>query len=283
MLVPMTEILAKAREGSYGIGSFDIVNMETCGVVLETALELRSPVIIAVPERFGELCGFENLVKAITYLAATLPIPVASILDHGRDYDSCLRAIRAGMTTVMMDGSRLPFDENVAVTREVVKAAHAAGVSVEGEVGHVGRGKHSAEEAEDKGAYTTPEEAAEFVRLTGVDALAVSVGTAHGVYTGEPHIDFELLRAIDAVAGVPLVLHGGSSTGDERLARSVREGVRKINIFTDMSIKGVQNARAVLEKEGEATSALTLLTAVREGFREVSAHYMHLFGSVGKA
>jgi fructose-bisphosphate aldolase class II len=279
----MAELLTAARRDRYAVGSFDIVNLETCRAVLETAVELRSPVIIAIPEHFGELCGFENLVATVNQLAAPLPVPVATILDHGRSFDSCMRALRAGMTSVMLDGSRLPFAENVAATREVVRAARSLGVTVEGEVGHVGRGVHSAEEAEDVGAFTQPEEAAEFVRATGVDALAVAVGTSHGLYRGEPHIDFDLLRQIDAAAGVPLVLHGGSSTGDERLARAVAHGVCKVNIFTDMSVKGVQNAREVLAREGEAATVLTLFTAAREGFREVSAHYMRLFGSAGRA
>lgn len=283
MLVTMGELLLAAKRDRYAVGSFDIVNLETCRAVLDTAVELRSPVIIAIPEPFGELCGFANLVATVNSLAAPLPVPVATLLDHGRTYDSCLRAIRAGMTSIMIDASRLPFAENVAVTREVVRAGRAAGVTVEGEVGHVGRGRASVEEAEDVGAFTTPEEAAEFVGSTGVEALAVAVGTSHGLYHGEPHIDFDLLRRLDSAVGVPLVLHGGSSTGDERLSQAVAEGICKVNIFTDMSVKAVENARQVLESEGERATVLTLLTAAREGFREIAAHYMRLFGSAGRA
>lgn len=283
MLVPMAQLLAAARRDRYAVGSFDIVNLETCRAVLETAVELRSPVIIAIPEQFGELCGFENLVATVHHLAAPLPVPVASLLDHGRSFESCLRAIRAGMTSVMIDGSRLPFAENVAVTKEVARVAHALGVTVEGEIGHVGRGVQSTEEAEDEGALTRPDEAEAFVRATGVDALAVAVGTSHGLYRGEPRLHFDLLDRINAVAGVPLVLHGGSSTGDERLAEAVAHGIAKVNIFTDMSVRAVANAREVLEKEGERATVLTLFTAAREGFRAVAAHYMRLFGSAGKA
>ncbi|MHB1004968.1 MAG: class II fructose-bisphosphate aldolase [Chloroflexota bacterium] len=283
MLVPMGELLAAAKRDGYAIGSFDIVNLETCRAVLDSAVALKSPVIIAVPEHFGALCGFENLVAGIRMLAQTLPVPVAPILDHGRTYESCMRALRAGMTGVMFDGSRLPLPENIAIMREVARVAHAMGVSVEGEVGHVGRGLVAAEDAADESVFTSPEEAVKFVEATGVDALAVAVGTSHGVYKGEPHIDFALLRRIDAAAGVPLVLHGGSSTGDERLRRAVVDGVRKVNIFTDMSLQGAENMREIMAREGDGAGVLSLLTAAREGFRTVSAHYMRLFGSAGKA
>jgi len=279
----MSELLAPAKQGRYAVGSFDIVNLETCRAVLETAASLRSPVIIAIPEPFGELCGFASLAAAIRELAAPLAIPVATILDHGRTYESCLRALRAGMTAVMFDGSTLPLSENIAITCEVVRAAHALGVTVEGEVGHVGRGKQAAEEVVDTTRLTDPAEAVEFARATGVDALAVAVGTAHGLYRGTPHIDYDLLGRLAEAVDVPLVLHGGSSTGDERLRQAVLGGICKVNIFTDMSVKAVENMRALLGKEGEGATVLKLFGAAKAGFAEVSAHYMHLFGSVGRA
>ncbi|MHB1415882.1 MAG: class II fructose-bisphosphate aldolase [Chloroflexota bacterium] len=283
MLVPMSDLLAAADRDGYCVGSFDVVDMETCRAVLDVAVELRSPVIIAIPEHFGELCGFANLVKAVNDLSAPLDIPVATILDHGRTYESCMRALRAGMTAVMFDGSTQSLADNIAITRSVVQAAHAMGVTVEGEVGHVGKGDQSAEEALDTGWYTDPEQAVEFVEKTGVDALAVAVGTAHGLYKGTPQIDYDLLRRLNAAVPVPLVLHGGSSTGDERLRMAVEGGIRKINIFTDMSVQAMQNMREVMEREGRKAHLLKVLLAARQGFTDISAHYMHLFGSVGHA
>ncbi|MHB1132404.1 MAG: class II fructose-bisphosphate aldolase [Chloroflexota bacterium] len=282
MLVPMKNLLTAAQRDGYAVGSFDVVNVETCRAVLDKALELRSPVIIAIPEHFGALCGFEELVAAVNRLAAPLDIPVATILDHGRTYESCLRALRAGMTAVMFDCSTLPLEQNMANVREVVKAAHALGVTVEAEVGHVGRGLQAEEEALDHGRYTEVAEAMEFVRGTGVDALAVAVGTAHGLYRGEPTIEFGRLSELAAAVTVPLVLHGGSSTGDERLRRAVELGIRKVNIFTDMSVQAVVNMKKMLAEDEHAT-VLKLFGVVKQGFSDVSGHYMHLFGSVGKA
>ncbi|MCL4465721.1 MAG: class II fructose-bisphosphate aldolase [Chloroflexi bacterium] len=282
MLVPMKGLLDTAQQGGYAVGSFDVVNLETCRAVLDQAVELRSPVIIAIPEHFGALCGFEELVAGVSRLAAPLPIPVATLLDHGRTYESCLRALRAGLTSVMLDCSVLPLAENIANVREVVKAAHALGVSVEGEVGHVGRGIVASEEALDHTRFTEVGEAVEFVRATGVDALAVAVGTAHGLYKGEPKIEFELLDRLTAAVPVPLVLHGGSSTGDERLRGAVEHGIRKVNIFTDMSVQAVANMQQLLAEEPRAT-VLNLFGVSKQAFADVSGHYMHLFGSVGRA
>lgn len=282
MLVPMKQLLAAAERDGYAVGSFDIVNLETCRAVLEKAVELRAPVIIAIPEHFGALCGFDELVAGVNRLAAPLAIPVATLLDHGRTYDSCLRALRAGMTSVMLDCSTLPLAENIAEVREVVKAAHALGVSVEAEVGHVGRGFVAAEEAQDHGVYTDLAEALELARATEVDALAVAVGTAHGLYRGEPRIEFELLDRLVKAVPVPLVLHGGSSTGDERLREAVERGIRKVNIFTDMSVQAVANMRQTLAEDEHAT-VLKLFGVARQAFADVAGHYMRLFGSVGRA
>jgi ketose-bisphosphate aldolase len=284
MLVPMKEMLEKAKRERYAIGAFDVLNLETCKGVLDAAVELRSPVIVAVPEAFGDICGLDALIGSFKILAAPLDIPVAIILDHGPSYESCIRAIRAGMTTVMFDGSRLSMAENIAITREVVKAARAVGVTVEAEVGHVGSGMASAESADgDHTKFTDPAEAVEFVKATGVDALAVAVGTAHGLYAGTPKIEYELLKTLSKEVPVPLVLHGGSSTGDERLAQAVADGIQKINIFTDMSVKAVADIKASMDDPKGRVWMGSIAGQALASFKEVSAHYMKLFGSVGKA
>ena len=285
MLVPMSKLLEAAKRERYAIGAFDVMNLETTRGVLDSAVALRSPVIVAIPEAFGEYCGLDALVNGIRFLAAPLDIPVAVILDHGQSYESCIRAIKAGMTTVMFDGSRLPYAENVAITKEVVRAARAVGVSVEAEVGHVGSGQASSEGSgdQDHTQLTNPAEAVKFVRETGVDALAVAVGTAHGLYAGTPHVEYDLLRTLAQEVPVPLVLHGGSSTGDERLRRAVEEGICKVNIFTDMSVKAVQDIRGAMEDPKGRIWMGSIAAQAKAAFAEVSAHYMKLFGSAGKA
>jgi fructose-bisphosphate aldolase, class II len=281
MLVPMSVLLEHAKEEKYAVGSFDVPNLETATAVLEAAQENRSPVIVAVPESFFPFQQFEVFVSAIRALAEPLDIPVALILDHGRSFNSCMRAIKAGMTTVMFDGSSLPFDENMAITKDVVKAAHAVGITVEAEVGHVAPNGLSAEEIAK--TLTAPDKAAEFVRETGVDCLAVAVGTIHGKYKGEPRIRFDLLKQIRDLTNIPLVLHGGSSTGEENLLKAISLGICKINIYTDMAVQAKESVRSLLEEDDPKTRINDLLLATKKSFGEVAGSYMRLFGSAGKA
>jgi fructose-bisphosphate aldolase, class II len=210
---------------------------------------------------------------------------VAVLLDHGRDLETVVRAIRSGATSVMYDGSTLPLAENVENTRVVVRLARAMGIAVEAEVGHVAQGAdYVGLGGKDDSLLTRPEEAAEFVRLTGVDALAVAVGTAHGVYVGKsPEIDFERLHAIREAVTVPLVMHGGSGTGDDKLARAVAGGIRKINIYTDSALEAKRRIRKALAEEPEKTAFVDMVADAKAAFKEVSARYMDLFGSSGKA
>ena len=285
MLHPMRDLLQRAKAGRYAVGSFDVPNLETAHAVLTAAHELRAPVILAIPESFFSLTGFEPLVQAINFLANGLPIPIATILDHGKSRDSVVRAIRAGLTTVMFDGSALPEDENVRLTREIVDIAHAVGVSVEGEIGVVGRGTdyHERPELVQQG-LTDPRDALAFAEATGVDALAVAVGTIHGHYKSEPTIHYDLLDQIASLTGLPLVLHGGSSTGDQRLSESTAHGVCKVNIYTDMSTAAMKRLSEVFTTGRDRDMRVNdVLGEVKIAFRETAAHYMHVFGSVGRA
>ncbi len=280
MLVPMGELLRDALQRKYAVGAFDVPNLETAEGVLEAAVENDSPVIMAVPEVFLKGIRFETLIGDFREEAIPLKVPVALILDHGRSYESCVRAIQAGMTSVMFDGSSLPYEENVRITKEIAKAAHAVGITVEAEIGHVGQG---AEYEKTEGALTKPEEALRFVQETGVDALAVAVGTAHGQYKGEPKIHYDLLSAIFDTVKLPLVLHGGSFTGDERLKKSIEYGVAKVNIYTDMSTEAKKRIKKALDERWDKTRMNNLVLEARLAFKDVSAHYMQLFGSAGKA
>jgi len=286
MLVGIDTMLPEARKGGYAVGSFNVNNMETAHAILEAAVERKSPVILA----FGEggmysLLPMGSLVAAMREMAQPLPVPVAIILDHGRTFEGEVRAIRSGATSVMFDGSVLPFAENVERTREVVKIAHAAGVAVEAEVGHVGQGAdYAGIESERDQLFTKPEQAVEFVRLTGVDALAVAVGTAHGVYVGKsPELDYDRLASIREVVPVPLVLHGGSGTGDAKLAKAVENGIAKVNIYTDMGMAARDRVRAMLSEKGDKAKFIDVLLDAKAAFKEISGHYMDVFGSTGKA
>jgi fructose-bisphosphate aldolase class II len=276
----MGELLQDGLQRGYAVGAFDVCNLEMAESVLAAALENNSPVIVAIAEAFFPLNRFETLVNCLKEQATPLRIPVALILDHGRSYESSIRALRAGVTSVMFDGSALPYEQNVAITREVVKAAHAVGVTAEAEIGHVGQG---AEYERTQDQLTSPDEALRFVEDTGVDALAVAVGTAHGKYKGEPKIHYDLLATIHDTVKLPLVLHGGSSTGDERLQKSIRYGVAKINIYTDMADEAKRRIKRTLDERYDKVRINDLILETRAAFKEVSAHYMQLFGSAGKA
>lgn len=279
MLFPMGELLHEGLRNRYAVGAFDVCNLESAESVLEAAVENNSPVIIAIAEGFFREVRFETLVNAIREQAAPLKVPVAIILDHGRSYESSIRALRAGVTAVMFDGSALPYEENVRITRDVVRAAHAVGVTAEAEIGHVGQG--ATYEKRDE-SLTTPEEAVRFIQDTGVDALAVAVGTAHGHYKGEPKIDYERLAAIYDAVKMPLVLHGGSSTGDERLKKSIEHGIAKVNIYTDMSTEAVERIKKLLAEKPEARLN-NVVHATRSAFKDVAGHYMRLFESANRA
>lgn len=280
MLVPMGELLQDGLRRRYALGAFDVPNLETTEAVLEAAVELRSPVIVAIPETFFGNVRFETIVNCIREQALLLPIPIALNLDHGRSFEVSMRAIRAGATSVMFDGSSLPYEENVRITRDVVKVAHSLGITVEAEIGHVGQG---AEYDKSEQALTRPEEAERFVRDTGIDALAVAVGTAHGQYKGEPKIHYDLLATIYDTVKMPLVLHGGSSTGDERLKKSIEYGVAKVNIYTDMAVEAKVRVKKIIDEQWGKIQYNDMIREARGAFKDVAAHYMQLFGSAGRA
>ncbi len=279
MLVPMTQLLEDAQAHRYAVGAFDVPNLESAEGALEAAVENSSPVIVAIAEAFFKDVRFETLVHAIREEALPLRVPVAIILDHGRSYESCMRAIQAGVTSVMFDGSSLPYEENVRITRDMVKAAKAIGVSTEAEIGHVGQG---AEYEKTEEALTKPEEAVRFAAETGVEALAVAVGTAHGQYKGEPAIHYDLLSRIHEAVKLPLVLHGGSSTGDERLKQSILHGIAKVNIYTDMSAEAIARIKKLLAEKPETVRINPIVQLTRQSFRDVAGHYIRLFGSADR-
>jgi len=240
-LVTMKEMLAAARQEKRAIGAFNVANYETALAVMKAAEAEKSPVIIQVYDRLFQSDKAADIAGTLLRLARRSNQAIALHLDHGSSLDHVAVALHAGYTSVMFDGSRLPFAENAAKTKLAAELAHAAGCTAEGEIGHVAQG--------DETALTVVSEAVDFAKQTGVDALAVSIGTAHGYYKATPKIDVERCREIaEALPGLPLVLHGGSGTPLEDVRAVIRNGIAKVNIATEYMDTYLKSSRAELEK-----------------------------------
>ena len=240
-LVTMTEMLRAARKEKRAVGAFNVANYETALAVLKAAEGEKSPVIIQVYDRLFQSYKGADIAGTLIRLALRANQPVALHLDHGSSLEHVAVALHAGYSSVMFDGSRLPYEENTAKTKLAVELAHAAGCSAEGEIGHVAQG--------DETSLTSVEEAVSFAEATKVDALAVSIGTAHGYYKAEPKLDLARCKAIgEALPDLPLVLHGGSGTPLEAVRESIRCGMAKINIATEYMDTYLKSSRAELEK-----------------------------------
>ncbi|TCL57315.1 fructose-bisphosphate aldolase class II [Kineothrix alysoides] len=232
---PMKEILKLAEEQKVAYGAFVTVSYETALAAIEAGSELNCPVIFITGTDCCDLMGgFEGTVETVKRAAANAQVPIALHLDHCRTYEECVQAIHAGYSSVMIDGSSLPFEENIALTKKVVDYAHTLGITVEGELGKLVGEEGNLVVKGPEGAQTDPQEAKEFVERTGVDCLAVSIGTQHGHYIAAPQLNIERLKAIQEVVEVPLVLHGGSGTPIDQVQESIRHGIRKINVATDV-------------------------------------------------
>ncbi len=259
MLVNFDQMLKKALSGHYAVGSFNVYNYETIKGVLETAEELKKPVIIALGAKYLENMSLESFVALVKSMAGKSEIPVCMHLDHCSDMDTVYRAIKAGFGSVMYDGSALPFAENAKNTKAVCDVAHACGVTVEAELGSLAAGEKSHEgSADDKQVYTDPAAAKEFVDITGVDALAVSVGTVHGLYKGEPNVRVDILKKINAALGIPLVLHGGSGTPEATIRECIQNGITKINVNTEISVYAVEKTTELLSTKQPHLSSVSL-------------------------
>jgi ketose-bisphosphate aldolase len=268
-LVPSRQLLEEARREGRAVAALNFYNAETLRAHVEAANECGASVILQTTESTIKYLGIGMVVAMARAAAEEIERPVALHLDHGGSYELAARCVEAGYTSVMIDGSKLPFDENVGVTRRVVELAHAAGVSVEGELGHVA---HNEEGGDISRFYTRPEDASRFVGETGVDALAVAVGTAHGFYKGEVRLDFERLGQIrDAVGDrAALVLHGGSGVPDELMRRAVSCGIRKINFGTELKNAFTLAVRQSLAAGDEIDLRKTFAPAI-EAVREISS------------
>ncbi len=248
-LVPLGDLLSTDRPGA--VCAFDFINLEYVKAIMAGAEELNAPVILMVTEGGLKYAGLEYISALGKVAAEKSKVPVAFHLDHCTHFDTIVQAIKYGFSSVMIDASKLPFEENLRVTQEVVKVAHAAGVSVEAELGRVGGKEGNIDVKRAEETMTDPEEAAKFVMETGIDCFAVAIGTSHGLYREEPQLNFELLEKIKAIIDIPLVLHGGSNLPDDMVRKSVRLGIRKLNVWTDLAVAQVQSIRHTLGENPE--------------------------------
>jgi len=279
-------ILNDARNRKYAVGGFAISNLDFIDCLVDSAIEENSPIILQLAEAHFKYLGLEKIVPAILNVAKDVNIPICIHLDHGQSLKTVIKAIRAGFNSVMFDGSQSPLDENIRLTKEVVLIAHAAGLSVEGEIGYIG-GESAGFNVKstyipEKKNFTRVEEAYKFVMETKVDALAISVGNAHGIYKDKPNLDFERIAEIHKAIDVPLVLHGGSGISEIDFKNAIQMGICKINYYTDMSVVAVNKLRDFLASNQEFNSYPDLvkiaMTEVKNHLKEI----MKIFGSSNK-
>lgn len=278
MLVNLDYVLKKAQREHYAVGLFNTTDTDMLEAAIAAAEELRAPIIIGTAEvllPYGEL---KLIAPSIIAAAKRASVPVVVHYDHGLTFERCMEALQLGFSSVMFDGSAGDYETNIKETREVVRIAHAFGATVEGEIGHVGDAGAGDNLLTDM--YTTPKEAEEYLAATGVDALAVAIGSAHGVYKTKPKLSIDRLREIRAAVDVPLVLHGGSGLSDEDFRCSIREGMAKVNIFTDLCLAG---QRAMAEGISAGCDYLTIRNMKVEAIKEAVKTKMRLFGCEGKA
>jgi ketose-bisphosphate aldolase len=282
MLASLREILSDTRKKGYAVPAFDVFNLETFKAVVEAAEEEKSPVIIMILDADMEGGYLRYMAPMMKEAAMSSRIPICLHLDHGKDLDTVARFIHLGFNSVMIDASTLPLERNIEETSRVVRFAHAAGVSVEAELGHVGVGLSDSEE-DVKNFLTVPEEVRLFVEKTGVDALAVAIGTAHGPYKFRPHLDIPRLKQIAGVTGTPLVIHGGSLTPDDQMRAAIAAGISKVNICTELRMAFYRGIKESLSKFPEHSSPHELLKKSLELVKEVAKNKIYLCGSNNKA
>jgi fructose-bisphosphate aldolase class II len=285
--VTTKEMLKEAQKGRYAIGAFNANNMEIIQAIVETAEEEKAPVILQASRGAIKYAGLESIVAMVKVMAEKVKIPVALHLDHGTDYYQNIKCLRAGFTSLMFDGSKLPFDENVEMTKKVVEMAHACDIPVEAELGQIGKMGDSDEPGvvleRVKESMAVPEEAVKFVELTEIDFLAAAVGTIHGCRTPFAKLDIPRIEKIRELTGVPLVLHGASGANDEEVRKGIAAGICKINIDTRIRLYFVKKMREVLEKNPEEIDPRKILGPAKEAAKEIIRDRMRVFGCSGKA
>ncbi|WP_047154181.1 class II fructose-1,6-bisphosphate aldolase [Aneurinibacillus tyrosinisolvens] len=282
-LVSMEDVLLKAKEGGYAVGQYNINNLESAQAFLEAAQEERAPIILAASDRLVDyLGGFKTIAAMMKGLVEEMGItvPVVLHLDHGMSFERCKKAIDAGFTSVMIDGSHYSIDENIAMTKQVVDYAHSRGVSVEAEVGTVG----GMEDGLVGGIkYANPNECLRIVKEAGVDALAAALGSVHGPYQGEPKLGFDEMKEISELTGVPLVLHGGSGIPEYQIQKAIKLGHAKINVNTECIQAWAQAIREVLASDEKVYEPRVIITPSKEAIKSTVKNKMKEFKTSHKA
>ncbi|MEK4027698.1 class II fructose-bisphosphate aldolase [Pseudobacillus sp. FSL P4-0506] len=285
-LVSMTDMLNKAKEEKYAVGQFNINNLEFTQAILQAAEEEKSPVILGVSEGAARyMGGFKFVVAMVKALMEEyeVTVPVAIHLDHGSSFEMCAKAIQAGFTSVMIDGSHHPLEQNIELTKKVVELAHIHGVSVEAELGRIGGQEDDLIVEDAEAAYAIPAECDQLVRETGVDCFAPALGSVHGPYKGEPKLGFDRMEEVMNLTGVPLVLHGGTGIPTKDIQRAISLGTAKINVNTENQIASAKTVREVLAEKPDLYDPRKYLGPARETIKETVKGKMREFGSSGKA
>ena len=283
MLVTGKELLQDAHKNNYAVGAFNVNNMEIVQAIIEAAEEMNSPVILQASQGGLKYAGVEYIAALGKLAAEKTKVPVVLHLDHGTDFDQVMLCIRHGFSSVMIDGSKFDLNGNIAITNKVIEVAHAVGVSVEAELGKIGGTEDHITVDEKDAVFTDPNEAKRFVEETNVDSLAIAVGTAHGVYKGEPKLDFDRIKTIKEMLNMPLVLHGSSGVPDEAIKKAVSLGINKINIDTDLRIAFAKGIKEFLKENPDNIDPRKILTPAKEAMKEAVKAKMTIFGSVGRA
>lgn len=282
-LVPISYLLKQAEADSYAVGAFNCNNMEIVQAIIAAAEAENAPVIMQASQGAIKYAGLDYITAMVRLSAERTRVPVALHLDHGTSFEQTVQCIHAGFSSVMIDGSRFPLAENIALTKKVLGVARAVGVSVEAELGKIGGTEDDIVVSKREAFLTDPEEAGVFVRETGVDALAVAIGTAHGQYKGTPELDFPRLKKIKSIVKIPIVLHGSSGVPDDAVREAVSLGVCKVNIDTNIREAFTAAAREVLQANPKEIDPRKVLGPAREAATEMIREKIRVFGSSNKA
>lgn len=280
-LVTTTSMLKKAQDEGYAVGAFNVENMEMVIAVIEAAEELNSPVILQTTPSTVKYAGLDYYLANAKVAAERVNIPVAMHLDHGSSFDLAMKALRIGYTSIMIDGSHESFENNISISKSVVKACSPSLIPVEAELGKVG-GKEDDLDGGNSNDYTNPKEAKEFVDRTGISSLAIAIGTAHGLYKGEPKIDLDRLSEIKNVVSIPLVLHGGSGIHDDIIKEAIKRGIAKVNYATELRIAYSKGVKKVLDEDSEVIDPKKYGLAGLQSVKDFVKEKIKVCGSVNR-
>lgn len=283
MLVSNAYLLKKALEEKYAVGAFNANNLEQIQAIVMAAEEENSPIILQASQGAISYAGLDIISAMVLTMAKNTKIPMSLHLDHGTSFEQNIKCLRAGFTSLMFDGSMLPFEENVAITKKLAEIARPIGVSVEGELGRVAGTEDKLSPKEVEALMTQPEQAAEFVKLTGIDALAIAVGSVHRMQVQEAILDIDRIKAVKQLVNVPLVLHGSSGVTDDSMKKAIREGICKINVATALNVAFTQGMSSALKAKPNEVDPRRILSVSREEVKKVVKQKISVFGSANKA